>query len=265
MHGDLELLITITVALVAAFAGGWAARRLGLPSLVGYLVAGIAIGPFTPGFIGDSDTIRQLAEMGVIFMLFGVGLHFSLRDLWAVRSIAIPGPLLQMILATALGVGLTQLWGWSLSASLVLGLAISIASTVVLLRALVDNGLLNTPARPGGRRLAGAGRPGHDRDPGVVACAGGSGGGNPLWSAAVALFQTALFAGIMLFAGAKVMPWLLTRIAHTRSRELFILAVLALALGTALGAAGAVRRIAGAGRISGRRRDRRVGCQPPGG
>ena len=237
MHGDLELLITITVALVAAFAGGWAARRLGLPSLVGYLVAGIVIGPFTPGFIGDSDTIRQLAEMGVIFMLFGVGLHFSLRDLWTVRSIAIPGPLLQMILATALGVGLTQLWGWSLSASLVLGLAISIASTVVLLRVLVDNGLLNTPhgqVAVGWLVL---------EDLATiailvsVACAGGSGGGNPLWSAAVALFQTALFAGIMLFAGAKVLPWLLTRIVHTRSRELFILAVLALALGTALGAA----------------------------
>ena len=237
MHGDLELLITITVALVAAFAGGWAARRLGLPSLVGYLVAGIAIGPFTPGFVGDSDTIRQLAEMGVIFMLFGVGLHFSLRDLWTVRRVAIPGALLQMIIATALGVGLTQLWGWSLGSSLVLGLAISIASTVVLLRVLVDNGLLNTPqgqVAVGWLVL---------QDIATIAILVllpvlvGDGGGNPLWSAAVALFQTALFVGIMLLAGAKLMPWLLTRIAHTRSRELFILAVVALALGTALGAA----------------------------
>jgi len=237
MHGNLELLITITVALVAAFAGGWAARRVGLPSLVGYLVAGIAIGPFTPGFVGDGDTIRQLAEMGVIFMLFGVGLHFSLRDLWAVRRIAIPGAVLQMLIATALGVGLTQLWGWSLASSLVLGLAISIASTVVLLRGLVDNGLLNTrhgKVAVGWLVL---------EDLATIAILVllptlvDRGGGSPLWSAAVAVFRTALFAGIMLFAGAKALPWLLTRIAYTRSRELFILAVVALALGTALGAA----------------------------
>lgn len=237
MHGNFELLITITVALVAAFAGGWTARRFGLPSLVGYLIAGIAIGPFTPGFVGDGDSIAQLAEMGVIFMLFGVGLHFSLRDLWAVRRIAIPGAVLQMALATALGVGLTQLWGWSLQASLVLGLAISIASTVVLLRGLVDNGLLNTQhgqVAVGWLVL---------EDLATIAilvllpALVGDGGGNPLWSAALALGQTALFAAIMLFAGAKLLPWLLTRIAHTRSRELFILAVVALALGTALGAA----------------------------
>ncbi|NTV64511.1 MAG: sodium:proton exchanger, partial [Oscillochloris sp.] len=145
MSHSLPLLINITVALLTAFAGGYLARKIGLPALVGYLIAGLAIGPFTPGFVGDKETIGQLAEMGVIFLMFGVGLHFSLKDLWTVRRIAIPGAVLQMLLAAGLGFALTQLWGWSPGAGLVLGLAISIASTVVLLRGLVDNGLLNTP------------------------------------------------------------------------------------------------------------------------
>ncbi|HEY0734292.1 MAG TPA: cation:proton antiporter [Herpetosiphonaceae bacterium] len=237
MHHDLTLLITITVAIVAAFIGGYAARRIGMPSLVGYLIAGIAIGPFTPGFVGDASMISQLAEMGVIFMLFGVGLHFSLKDLWAVRQIAIPGAVLQMLLATGVGVGLTQLWGWSLGAGLVIGLAISIASTVVLLRGLEDNGLLNTShgqVAVGWLVL---------EDLATIAilvllpAVLGEAGGSPLLSVGAALLKTAAFVAVMLFAGAKVMPWILTRIASTRSRELFILTVVALALGTALGAA----------------------------
>src|SRR5690554_3061972 len=112
MH-DIPLLINIAVALVAAFIGGFLARRVGLPPIVGYLLAGVVIGPTTPGFVGDLETISQLAELGVIFLMFGVGIHFSLRDLWQVRDIAIPGALLQMALATALGFGLSQLWGWS--------------------------------------------------------------------------------------------------------------------------------------------------------
>jgi monovalent cation:H+ antiporter-2, CPA2 family len=141
----ITLLINIVVALVVAFIGGIIARRIGLPTIVGYLLAGIAIGPFTPGFVGDTETISQLAELGVIFLMFGVGLHFSLNDLWRVRGVAIPGALGQMTLSTLLAFGLSQLWGWSVSAGIVLGLAISIASTVVLLRGLMDNGLLNTP------------------------------------------------------------------------------------------------------------------------
>ena len=236
MPHDLALLVNITVALLAAFGGGYLARRAGLPSLVGYLLAGMAIGPFTPGFVGDSHDISQLAEMGVIFMMFGVGLHFSLKDLWSVRRIAIPGAIIQMALVTGLGFALTQLWGWSVGASLVLGLAISIASTVVMLRGLEDNGLLNTA---------------HGRvavgwlvleDLATIAILVllpallGNTGGNPLQIALVAIIKTAVFVGIMLFIGTRVLPWLLTHIAHTRSRELFILAVVAVALGTALAA-----------------------------
>lgn len=236
MHHNLALLTNITVALLTAFAGGYLARRIGLPSLVGYLLAGMAIGPFTPGFVGEVEDISQLAEMGVIFMMFGVGLHFSLKDLWRVRQIAIPGAILQMLIATALGFLLTQLWDWSISASLVLGLAISIASTVVLLRGLMDHGLLSTvhgQVAVGWLVL---------EDLATVAILvllppllGNT--GNPWQTAGVAIGNTALFVGLMLIGGTKVMPWLLTRIAHTRSRELFILAVVALALGTALGAA----------------------------
>src|SRR5690554_5861504 len=143
MH-EVTLIINITVALVVAFCGGLAARRIGVPPIVGYLVAGMLIGPFTPGFVGDMEAISQLAEIGVIFLMFGVGIHFSLKDLWSVRSIAIPGAILRTILATGAGLLLSQLWGWSVASGLVIGLAISIASTVVLLRGLTDAGLLNT-------------------------------------------------------------------------------------------------------------------------
>lgn len=237
MPHSLALFTNITVALVTAFIGGFVARKIGMPTLVGYLLAGMAIGPFTPGFVGEIEDISQLAEMGVIFMMFGVGLHFSLKDLWAVRRIAIPGALLQMMLATGIGLALTQLWGWSVAAGLVLGLAISIASTVVLLRGLMDNGLLNTPhgqVAVGWLVL---------EDLATVAilvllpALFGRTSGNVWQSAGVAILKTALFVAVMLFVGTKLMPWLLTRIAHTRSRELFILAVVALALGTAFGAA----------------------------
>ena len=144
MH-ELPLIINITLALVVAFIGGMIARKIGLPTIVGYLLAGIAIGPFTPGFVGDVETIQQFAELGVIFLMFGVGLHFSFADLWRVRDIAIPGALIQTAIATLLGFGLSQLWGWTLAAGLVFGLAISVASTVVLLRGLMDHSLLNTP------------------------------------------------------------------------------------------------------------------------
>lgn len=236
MH-DFPLLINIGVALVVAFIGGLVARRLGLPTIVGYLIAGVLIGPFTPGFVGDIKTISQLAEMGVIFLMFGVGLHFSLADLWRVRDIAIPGAIGQMLIATLVGLGLSLSWGWSLQAGIVLGLSISIASTVVLLRGLMDNSLLNTPhgqAAVGWLVM-------EDLAtvfilvmmPSIAATSG-----EIDWRVLGAtLAKAVVFVLIVLLAGARLIPLLLKLIANTRSRELFILAILAVALGTALGAA----------------------------
>lgn len=236
MHHEVALFATIAMALVTAFVGGYIARKLGLPTLVGYLVAGMVIGPFTPGFVGDSESASQLAELGVIFMMFGVGLHFSLKDLWNVRAIAVPGALLQMVIATVLGFLLTQLWGWSVNAGLVVGLALSIASTVVLLRGLEDNGMLNSVH---GKVVVGWLVLEDLATIAILvllpALVGGS-GDQGSDSIVVALLKTAVFVVIMLLAGARLMPWLLTRIAQTRSRELFILAVVTVALGTAFGA-----------------------------
>ncbi|NWG06490.1 MAG: cation:proton antiporter [Chloroflexi bacterium] len=236
MH-ELTLLINIVVALVVAFIGGVIARRLELPTIVGYLLAGIAIGPFTPGFVGDTETISQLAELGVIFLMFGVGLHFSFSDLLKVRSIAIPGALGQMTLSTLLAIGLSQWWGWSLPAGIVLGLAISIASTVVLLRGLIDNGLLNTPhgqAAVGWLIL---------EDLATVLILvlmptlANADNGFDWQNLAATLLKAVAFVLLVLFVGKRLIPWMLLRIAHTRSRELFILAILAITLGTAMGAA----------------------------
>ncbi|HAE58059.1 MAG TPA: sodium:proton exchanger [Anaerolineae bacterium] len=235
MH-EVPLLINITLALIVAFLGGVIARRLGLPTIVGYLLAGIAIGPFTPGFVGDIDTIQQLAELGVIFLMFGVGLHFSFQDLWKVRDIAIPGALIQTAFATILGFGLSQLWGWTPLAGLVLGLAISVASTVVLLRGLMDNSLLNTS-----HGQAAVGWLVMEDILSVLilvlmpTLAASSGAFN--WQdLAITLLKAAAFVSIMFFAGTRLLPWLLEKIAHTRSRELFILAILAITLGTAMSA-----------------------------
>lgn len=236
MH-ELTLLVNIAVALVVAFLGGLIARRLGLPTIVGYLLGGIVIGPFTPGFVGDTNTIGQLAELGVIFLMFGVGLHFSLKDLWKVRAIAIPGAVGQMTLATLLGMALSRTWGWSLPSGIVLGLAISIASTVVLLRGLMDNGLLSTShgqAAVGWLVL---------EDLATVlilvlmpALSNTTGGFN--WQQlGLTLLKAGVFIALVFFIGTRFIPWLLLRIAHTRSRELFILSILTISLGTALGAA----------------------------
>lgn len=236
MH-EITLLINIVVALVVAFIGGVIARRIGLPTIVGYLLAGIAIGPFTPGYVGDTDTISQLAELGVIFLMFGVGLHFSLNDLWRVRAVAIPGALGQMFLTTMLAYGLSQVWGWTPSSGIVLGLAISIASTVVLLRGLIDNNLLNTPhgqAAVGWLVL---------EDIATVLILvlmptlANTTGPFDWTGLGLTLLKAGAFVALIWFVGRRVIPWILLRIAHTRSRELFILAILAVTLGTALGAA----------------------------
>src|SRR5688572_737129 len=134
----------MSVALALAFVGGFLATKVRLPAIVGYLLAGVAVGPFTPGFVADLGLAPQLAEIGVILLMFGVGIHFSIRDLLAVRSVAVPGAIGQVAAATALAVALALWWGWSVQAGVVLGLAISVASTVVLLRALMENDLLET-------------------------------------------------------------------------------------------------------------------------
>jgi len=235
MH-ELPLLINIAVALVAAFIGGSIARAAKLPTLVGYMLAGIVIGPFTPGYIGDLGTISQLAELGVIFLMFGVGLHFSLGDLWKVRNIAIPGAVGQMLITTLLGYLFAQLLGWSKGASIVLGMSISIASTVVLLRGLMDNGLLSTShgqAAVGWLIL---------EDIATVLIlllmpTLASGGGALDWGQlGFTLLKAAAFFAVLAFIGRKLIPWMLMGSAKSGSKELFLLAILAVSVGIALGA-----------------------------
>src|SRR6476469_8992564 len=144
MLHETALIAIISVGFGLAFVFGFLAAHLRLPPLVGYLVAGVVVGPFTPGFVAEAGLARELAEIGVILLMFGVGIHFSLRDLLAVREIAVPGALGQIAVATVLGAGLALHWGWSLPAGLVFGLALSVASTVVLLRALMDRDALDT-------------------------------------------------------------------------------------------------------------------------
>ncbi|GJD47331.1 Putative cation/proton antiporter YbaL [Methylobacterium crusticola] len=246
-----ELIAIIALGLVFAFIGGMLAQRLKLPPLVGYLVAGIAVGPYTPGFVGNADLAGQLAEIGVILLMFGVGLHFSIGDLMAVRAIALPGAVVQIGAATLMGLGLSLAWGWGLGAGLVFGLALSVASTVVLLRALEERGLLDSDK---GRIAVGwlivedlamvltlvllpalAGPLGGE---GAAQGAGHGAAGDNLWlTLGLTLAKVAAFAGLMLAGGRRVVPWLLDQAARTGSRELFTLAVLALALGIAFGSA----------------------------
>jgi monovalent cation:H+ antiporter-2, CPA2 family len=233
----MPLLTNVAVALGFALVGGLLVRLARVPPLVGYLLAGVAIGPFTPGFVGDSETIEELAELGVVFLMFGVGLHFSLRDLWAVRRVAVPGALVQMALTTALAYGLARYWGWPPGAALVLGLALSIASTVVLLRGLMDHALLDTSAG----RIAVGWLVLEDLATVllllVLPLLAKPAGGAVLEQVLVTLARAAVFVGLMLVVGARLLPWLVGRIARTRSRELFLLLAVTLALGVALGAA----------------------------
>jgi CPA2 family monovalent cation:H+ antiporter-2 len=233
---ELPLLVNIAVALGAALVGGVLARLVGVPAIVGYLLAGVAIGPFTPGFVGDVNAIGQLAELGVVFLMFGVGLHFSLRDLWRVRDVAVPGALGQIAIATGVGYLLTRAWGWPVNASLVLGLAISVASTVVLLRALMDNGLLET--RHG--QVAVGWLVLEDLATVLLLLilpAFATTGEFDLEGFGLTLLKAGAFVFLMLAAGARVLGWAFLRIAHTRSRELFLLLVLGASLGIALGSA----------------------------
>lgn len=250
MPHDVNLVATIAVGFVLASIFGYIADRLRLPALVGFVVAGIFIGPFTPGFVADTAMAGQLAEIGIILLMFGVGLHFSASDLLAVRGVVLPGALGQIVLATLLGMGLCWLWGWDLGHGLVLGLCVSIASTVVLLKALEERNLVESTL---GRVTIGwlivedlamvlalvllpAFAPmlgGHE-------AAGEAASDAPIWLVLVlTLAKVAGFALIAALIGPRVVPWILIKVARTGSRELFTLSVLALALGIALGSAAA--------------------------
>jgi len=246
MIHDTPLIATLVSALVLAYVAGMLAQRVRLSPLVGYLIAGIAIGPFTPGIVADQALAPELSELGVILLMFGVGLHFSLGDLLAVKTIAIPGAIVQITIATVLGMLLSWLLGWSFGAGLVFGLALSVASTVVLLRALEERRLLDSnrgriaigwlivedlamvlvlvllPALAG--LLGGTVDAAHSEH-GVLA------------ALAITLGKVATFVALMLIVGRRVIPWLLERTAGVGSRELFTLAVLAIALGVAYASA----------------------------
>lgn len=245
MPHETELIGTIAVGLTAAFVFAAVAVRLRLPPIVGYLLAGVAVGPFTPGFVADAHLAPQLAEIGVILLMFGVGIHFSPGDLLAVRGIAVPGAIGQIAVATAIGTGIAQFWGWTLGEGLVFGLALSVASTVVLLRALEERNAVRTPAG----RLAVGWLLVEDLAMVVAlvllpALAGPLGGAPPDGGDAnlgatlvLTLGKVALFAAVMIVVGGRVIPWLLQRVARAGSRELFLLATLAAALGIAYGGA----------------------------
>jgi len=241
---DVPLIATIAVSLAFAFVGGLVAMRLRLPPLVGYLLAGIVVGPFTPGFVADAHLAPQLAEIGVILLMFGVGTHFSIRDLFAVRGVALPGAFVQIIVATALGAGVATLWGWSLGAGIIFGLSLSVASTVVLLRALEDRDMINS----NDGRIAIGWLVVEDLLmvltlvllPALTGALGGDAPNNTVsfWPAlGITIGKVVLFIGLMLIAGVRFFPWLLSRVERTGSRELFTLAVIALALGVAFGSA----------------------------
>ncbi|MCW5257934.1 Kef family K(+) transporter [Verminephrobacter aporrectodeae subsp. tuberculatae] len=246
MPHSVPLIHTIAAALGLALVLGFVAARLRLPALVGYLVAGVLIGPFTPGFVADAAMASQLAEIGVMLLMFGVGLHFSFGDLLAVRKIALPGAVVQMMVATALGMALATWWGWGLGAALVFGLALSVASTVVLLRALEARGILNSYTG----RVAVGWLVVEDLAMVLVLVLlpplaewlkGGSDA--PLNAAQLwqtlgwTLLQVGGFVALMLLVGRRLFPWMLWQVARTGSRELFTLCVVAAAVGIAFGSA----------------------------
>src|SRR5688500_3720473 len=249
MPHETTLVATVVVGLVLACLGGFVASKLRLPPLIGYLLAGVAVGPFTPGFVADAKLAAQLAEIGIILLMFGVGLHFSIKDLLAVRTVAVPGAIGQIAVATAMGVGIAYLWGWSWGGGLVFGLALSVASTVVLLRALEERKALDSvngriavgwlivedlatvlvlvvlPALSGA--LGGKAR----------GLAGQVGGDDLLLTIALTLGKLGAFLALVLVVATRVIPWLLAQVARTGSRELFTLSVLVTALGIAVGSA----------------------------
>ncbi|OZA18229.1 MAG: sodium:proton antiporter, partial [Rhodobacterales bacterium 17-64-5] len=253
MPHDTPLIATLVAGFGLAFLFGLLAQRLKLPLIAGYLMAGVAIGPFTPGYVADVGIAGELAELGVILLMFGVGLHFAPKDLMAVRAIAVPGALGQIVVATAFGTAMGWALGWSIGAGLIFGLALSVASTVVLLRALQDRDLVQSER---GRIAVGWLIV---EDAAMVLCLvvipplAGLLGGNALPVAEgakivgqvgigpitatilITVVKASTFVALMLVVGQRVIPWVLHFVAHTGSRELFRLSVLAIALGVAYG------------------------------
>ena len=235
------LISIIVLGLVLAFVFGFAAQKLRLSPIVGYLLAGVAVGPYTPGFVGDNNLAMQLAEIGVILLMFGVGLKFSLSDLWSVRGVALPGALVQMGAATGLGYLFGIVTGLSSAESLVLGVSLSVASTVVLLRALEERKLVKTEE---GRLCVGwlvvedvAIVLAIVLLPTLVAIGdGGQVSSDAAFQILETLLKIAAFVALMLVVGARVFPWLIVQVAHTKSRELLSLGTMALALGVAYAA-----------------------------
>ena len=247
MLHSTPLITTLATALGLALVFGFLAVRFKLPALVGYLLAGVLIGPFTPGFVADGQIAAELAEIGVMLLMFGVGMHFSMDDLLAVRKIALPGAVLQIAVATAMGAGVAHFWGWPLGEGLVFGLALSVASTVVLLRALEARGALESingkiavgwlvvedlamvlvlVLLPPLASAFGGKSPGDD-----------NGAGGNLWlTLGVTLLKVSAFVALMLVVGRRVFPKLLWLVARTGSRELFTLCVIAAAVSIAYGA-----------------------------
>src|SRR5690606_9505230 len=243
MPHHTPLIATIVIGLVAAFFMGTIAHRLRVSPVAGYLFAGVLVGPFTPGYVADASLANQLAELGVILLMFGVGLHFSLRDLLSVKNIAVPGALVQISVATALGMGLALSLGWSLPAGVIFGLALSVASTVVLIRAMQARDLINTERG----RIAVGWLIVDDLvmvvtlvllPPVAPLLAGEDVGGSGIAvTSGITILKIAGFIAFMLIVARRIIPSALHWVAHTGSRELFRLAVLAIALGVAFGAA----------------------------
>lgn len=245
MDHNTSLITTIAAGFGVALILGFIAERIKVPALVGYLLAGVLIGPATPGFVADVQIASQLSEIGIMLLMFGVGLHFSPSDLLAVRRIAVPGALVQMGVATALGMGLGRWWGWSVGGALIFGLSMACASTVVLLKSLEARGLLDTM----NGRIAVGWLVVQDLItvlvlvllPPLAQVLGGTPAllvdARPLWmSVGQTLLEVATFIALMLVVGRRALPWLLWQVARTGSRELFTLSVVATAIGIAYGA-----------------------------
>lgn len=243
MEHNISLITTIAAAFGLALIFGFIAERIKLPALVGYLMAGICIGPATPGFVADVGIASQLSEIGVMLLMFGVGLHFSFEDLLSVKRIAVPGAVVQMSIATLLGALIANTWGWTFGEGLIFGLALSCASTVVLLKALESRQLLDSM----NGKIAVGWLVVEDLAtvlvlvlmPPLAGILGGTGAesNTPLWQTiGITIVQVILFVMLMLIAGKRILPWTLWHVAKTGSRELFTLAVIAIAIGIAYGA-----------------------------